>query len=333
VRSQTERQEQALQRFTTQYEKQRTDQSMNLLRPSSPDLLVERLTEIREELSLLREQRNDDDDTRLQSVLEQLQACLDQLSNGSNDKNKSIHQENNSNSILQNHDSSSPEPPASLSLETSLLIVNDADEESDDDRFGQALRRLAHENAPDALRAGAKILYLYVNNLANHPRVPRYRKIFTSNETFQKVDTLTGGRDLLLAVGFTDSTTGNCLEWYIPEEEETGCLELLKTAAAALKVLQSSSPPVLPEMRAATPHRSATKQPSHKTPDLGSVVSPPMTKKQIFPSEDSEFPPMHPLRTDTHSREAPSTLLQAEMLIDAHSPIRGERIHEETDAV
>ena len=112
----------------------------------------------------------------------------------------------------------------------------------------ESVRVLASENDSATLRVGAPLLYLYVFNLTKHPRVPRYRKIFTCNESFQKVDRLKGGRELLAAVGFVDSH--NALEW-LPvvdykddankDELEKHYLELLKDASAALHILKAAN--------------------------------------------------------------------------------------------
>lgn len=103
----------------------------------------------------------------------------------------------------------------------------------------QSIRKLAEENESAPLRVGAQLLYLYIVNLSGNPDNPRYRKIFTCNESFQKVEHLEGGKDLLVAVGFEEQA--NCLEW-LPngstEQEILGTAKL-KEAAAALSILKS----------------------------------------------------------------------------------------------
>ena len=88
-----------------------------------------------------------------------------------------------------------------------------------------------------SLRAGAQLLYLYVINLSSHPHVPRYQKIFTTNTSFQKVQELQGGKELLLAVGFEQ--VGTCLEWKGGGSDHS--VASLKEAAAALSILKSCS--------------------------------------------------------------------------------------------
>jgi PUB domain len=120
----------------------------------------------------------------------------------------------------------------------------------------RALEQLGRSNEHSVMRAGVQLLYLYVVNLAGNAQIPRYRKIFTSNESFKRVDRLVGGRDLLTAVGF--ESRENCLEW-LPDAVEgeaakggsvgvgkqsclrQECLALLQDAAAALSILNSAT--------------------------------------------------------------------------------------------
>jgi hypothetical protein len=108
----------------------------------------------------------------------------------------------------------------------------------------EAVRTLAHNQDRDMLTFGSQLLYMYVTNLVSNPNSPRYRKIFTSNDSFRKIENLSGARDLLRAVGFFQ--VQNYLEW-IPQdhtyqasrsEMEQACLSLMGTAASALAVLK-----------------------------------------------------------------------------------------------
>lgn len=112
------------------------------------------------------------------------------------------------------------------------------------DTVEEALTVLVLQNEAAPLRVGAQLLYLYAVNLSMHSSIPRYRKIFTSNESFQKVDALTGGRALLRAVGFIDED--NSLVWQPATggaDDETEALVVLGEVAVALGVLKSSSSP------------------------------------------------------------------------------------------
>ena len=105
----------------------------------------------------------------------------------------------------------------------------------------ESIRKIAEENDPIELRVGSQLLYLYIVNLSGKPDNPRYRKIFTCNESFQKVDNLIGGKDLLFAVGFEEIM--GCLEW-LPNgstEQESLKIDELKEAAAALSILKSAN--------------------------------------------------------------------------------------------
>ena len=109
----------------------------------------------------------------------------------------------------------------------------------------QAVQKMAQENDATTLRVGSQLLYLYIINLTGNPSNPRYRKIFTTNESFQKVETVVGGKDLLLAVGFKERP--GYLEWLAStnlsstEAEELATAKL-QEAAAALGILKAGIP-------------------------------------------------------------------------------------------
>ena len=211
-------------------------------------------------------------------------------------------------------------------------------------RLEEAIRSLAVRNERILRVAGAQLLSLYVANLSAHPKVPRYRKIFTSNDTYrQKLSLLDGANDLLRALGFQDGT--HCLEW-LPQDGnrdnpmygESGAakdrehqyLALLEKALAALKVLQAAEaesgselaeravaafrpddddtaaaaseplpprPPLLPEPPASPSGvKPLSLDPDAlRTPDAGTIISPPMTKKHATILLGHGFPPAHPL--------------------------------------
>lgn len=226
---------------------------------------------------------------------------------------------------------------------------------SDDDlSLTDAIRQLAKDNNATLLRAGAQLLYLYVVNVSTNPRVPRYRKIYTSNESFQRVDCLAGARELLKAVGFVEQ--GKYLEWQpsdsakkeeLDNSEEMYMLRL-KEAATALSILKSKLPQgstqtsealalaalsALPSpsrtVRAETPPPIVYPTPSGRTgsmhnvlqtPDTGSIVSPPATKKQPFVSSD--FPPLHPL---SNLDDATNSASDDSLVGDAFSPLSEDR--------
>jgi hypothetical protein len=192
------------------------------------------------------------------------------------------------------------------------------DSSSSESSLADAIRQLAGKNDATTLQVGSQLLYLYVVNLSNNPRAPRYRKIYTTNESFVKVNRLVGARELLTAVGFVEQ--GNCLEW-LPSDstdkeesyDENMYLMRLKEAASVLSVLKSppqgSNPDsealTLAALAALTPDRRiraetppppappSTMEPLLNsvptTPEIGSILSPPATKKLL---SSPDFPPL-----------------------------------------
>lgn len=131
-----------------------------------------------------------------------------------------------------------------------------------------AIGQLVRDNPSEQLVAGAQLLYLYVVNVSSHPRVPRYRKIYCNNESFQRhVAELRGARELLASVGFVEQqqkavktqgkVTATYWEWLPPSvnnvesgelqpsphkawlsDSEEIYLQRLKEAASALCVIK-----------------------------------------------------------------------------------------------
>lgn len=274
-------QERILQQLSNFKTKQVTDQSMNLLRNSgtSREALIKQLTEIKAELTTIVAVISQPETTtngkswekRLEESLLQLRECMRRLqqdTTGPVSSDAVVHVESTSafkSPVVRKQE---PSPGKALSLR-------------------EAIRTLAEENESSQLREGAQLIYLYVINLSSHPHVPRYRKIFTSNESFQKVEQLVGGKKLLLALGFVEKP--NCLEWEGGESEEE--MTYLKEAAAALSILKSSASPsdvlarnALSVMRPSTPPLQQPDSTSLlQTPHF--IASPPVTKKHPFLTE------------------------------------------------
>jgi PUB domain len=106
----------------------------------------------------------------------------------------------------------------------------------------QAVEIMVGENDPTSLRVGSQILFLYFVNLSEKPNNARYRKMYTSSESFQKIEKLKGAKCMLLAVGFQERT--GYLEW-LPEgtaEQESFFLPKLKEGVSVLSVLKSGNP-------------------------------------------------------------------------------------------
>jgi hypothetical protein len=147
-------------------------------------------------------------------------------------------------------------------------------------------------------------LYLYIVNLSGRPDNPRYRKIYTCNENFKKVENLHGGKDFLYSLGFEERDT--FLEW-LPDADqdlEDVTIEKLKEAAAALSIIKSSkqSSDELLESVLATltpePLSDLPPPPSEEaqTSSGGCLVSPPP-----MPKEHPCVPPSDTLQQRTTS--------------------------------
>ena len=105
-----------------------------------------------------------------------------------------------------------------------------------------ALQMLSNNNTVDDLKVGAQMLYLYCLNISKNPTVPRYRKIYTNNNTFRKkVGILIGAKEFLVAVGFVERT--NFYEWSQSSDEGASmCTKnMLDFALVALELLKNGS--------------------------------------------------------------------------------------------
>ena len=98
----------------------------------------------------------------------------------------------------------------------------------------EALKTLSQKNESGELKIGAQMLYLYCKNLSKNPTVPRYRKIYTNNNSFKKkVGNLVGVKDFLSALGFVERT--NFFEWSDTSPDTKSQLDF---ALVALEQLQ-----------------------------------------------------------------------------------------------
>jgi len=107
-----------------------------------------------------------------------------------------------------------------------------------------ALNYLTKENTNEQVLSCAQMLYMYAMNLSTNPNVPRYRKVFTTNNAFkQKVDNVEGARNILTILGFVDQ--GSYLEWKGDDNEiesmGDSSVALLKEATEALSLLKTGS--------------------------------------------------------------------------------------------
>ena len=119
-------------------------------------------------------------------------------------------------------------PAEAVTFAVGAAVSNEMTKEDDNDQHLRDLRQavidLVRLNADDpvALKAGTQVLFLYVSNLSKNPHLPRFRKVFTSNDSFQRVIRLQGGRELLCAIGFVPSEDSRFLEWPPVEMEKDG---------------------------------------------------------------------------------------------------------------
>lgn len=118
--------------------------------------------------------------------------------------------------------------------------TSDVDVKSED--LEKALQVLSSQNKEEELKVGANMLYLYCKNLSKNPTVPRYRKIYTNNNSFKsKVGNLVGARDFLFALGFVERS--NFFEWSPSNEASSDTKSQLDFAQVALELLQKGSRP------------------------------------------------------------------------------------------
>jgi hypothetical protein len=140
--------------------------------------------------------------------------------------------------------SSGPENPTPIATQQETMVLEGTTEITDKGgppSLRHAVEMLAGENDATALRIGSQILYLYFVNLSGKPDNARYRKIYTSNESFQKVEKLKGAKELLFSVGFQEQK--GCLEW-LPNgsaEQEIMFLPKLNAGTSALSILKSGN--------------------------------------------------------------------------------------------
>jgi len=124
----------------------------------------------------------------------------------------------------------------------------------------RAFIELTNFNEPSIVKSCAQMLFLYSINLSSNPKLPRYRRIFTNNYSFQNnVENIRGAKNILYAMGFVDQ--GSFLEWKADTmdgselnaivnycrrnegcdiEECSSAIMLVKEAAAGLSIIKSS---------------------------------------------------------------------------------------------
>jgi len=113
------------------------------------------------------------------------------------------------------------------------------DEQKQQQQLEEAIKTLSTSNKMNDLKAGSQMLYLYCLNISKNPTVPRYRKIYTNNNTFRnKVGKLIGAKEFLSAVGFVERT--NCFEWD-QGTDDAAVKSRLDFALVALELLKNGT--------------------------------------------------------------------------------------------
>lgn len=270
-------QEKILQKLTNQGSAF-TNQSMDLLRSSNPSndksngknanpsdamQIWSQLVEVKAELrSLVQFQAlvNTSKDARqpwedqLASALSRLETCIDSVESSFGNRQQKTNPTSSADVPTSNAKVAAPTSALTGTAEiVSKQTPSDAAKNVTEElttapqqvvyTLRQAIRKIAEENDATTLRVGTQLLYLYMVNLSGNPENPRYRKIFTTTDSFKKVEALAGGKDLLLAVGFEENEGG--LEWLAsnPSPEKEGLATIkLQQATAALGILKSGKP-------------------------------------------------------------------------------------------
>jgi len=234
IKTNFRKQETLLQRLVDKSGKDFTDKSMALLKEGKHDDMeqIEKmknmLVDVFDRLDELKQELDGHCVLQITMVLEKLEGCI-KLNDG-----------------LLRDEGCIPVPLGKTapigclkSTHESIMVTREIGETRPVDPLYKAIEQLVLDNDSIALKEGVQFLYLYVLNLSNHPHVPRYRKIYTSNESFQKVGTLNGGKELLLALDFIEESD-NLLAWK-PVENEQQSVKKLTEALAALSILKSTT--------------------------------------------------------------------------------------------
>jgi len=301
VQEQVRSQEKILTYLTMQQTKKVTDQSMELLRECD----VEHISAdddgsflVMEEVkSLLEQQLVEDPSLSSSGGCSYVQQALQKIENHQQERVTDSSSSNINHSQL--HDDSLIGAPNTSRVANTNEEDTGHDELMDDVSINDthtslklSIQRLATENNSNEseLQSGCQVLYLYVVHLSSNPHVPRYRKIYTSNDSFRQVELLHGGMDLLLAVGFVKNE--GYLEW-APQDEDVA-MQCLQEASAALTILKSNNTDSIKEfgtsvMNTANDEGNSSDT-SFQTPQGTNLLSPPNTKKQVYLPTPEIFP-------------------------------------------
>jgi hypothetical protein len=188
--------------------------------------------------------------TILDSSMEKLQKVLDAIEVSKEEQSDEketfvVHEENPSQLPSPIEETNSPATDISVDVSPptdSAHVEVEASDESEPNAHDveQALKTLSSTNGDEELKVGAQMLYLYCMNISKNPTIPRYRKIYTNNSTFQKkVGILNGAKELLCAVGFIEKT--NFFEWANPSDTSMETEASLDLALVALDMMRKGT--------------------------------------------------------------------------------------------
>ncbi|KAL9189005.1 hypothetical protein ACHAXT_011495 [Thalassiosira profunda] len=199
----------------------------------------------------------EDPSTQIDTVLDKIQKILaiveTKEENESDDLNQGLVAEAPNNEAAVESESSVADGPAASAKETDTPSIDSDEKKLEESKepmpeqsdkseeptasVEDALQKLSTNNDPADLKLGAQMLYLYCLNISKNPTVPRYRKIYTNNNTYRnKVGNLVGAKEFLVAVGFVERT--NFFEW---AEDDTAMAtkSRLDFALVALELMKS----------------------------------------------------------------------------------------------
>ncbi len=107
-----------------------------------------------------------------------------------------------------------------------------------------AIENMKENNDVQLVKSSCQMLFLYISNLAKDPTSERYRKIYTTNNTFKsKIGNVKFAKNVLLSVGFVEHES--YLEWNKNAsesgsgDESEGAADNLKEAVKMLQGVQS----------------------------------------------------------------------------------------------
>ena len=146
-------------------------------------------------------------------------------------------------SVQTDENSESSEPPQPQQV-PSKSETEETGEQQQQKQLEDAIKTLgSSSNSVDDLKVGAQMLYLYCLNISKNPTVPRYRKIYTNNNTFRKkIGILVGAKEFLSAVGFVERT--NFFEWsQSADDASLATKSRLDFALVALELLKNGTKP------------------------------------------------------------------------------------------